>query len=327
MGIDIPYGVYEYLFKLALTIVDSHKASESVMSILSHFILKKYLSAYQISKKEKSINHTHDYKITNAKVKKVLDLGLIERVKDTSHISEIELVRNPKYYKLTEQGLFTLYIKHKTYRPHYFVVDKKGEKRFQVIALSRNSLLRYGEYDFYRFFLYPWMDKKTIANSSPQFAKKVHDLLSDIGQYVEKCLLSSLYGSLLSLMFKKYDDYQKGIDANGINHVESLFKKLDYSKVTDNKRATPPGNNEDGIIPLSYLDPNENKIYNEIAVSRYKLLASLNLKSMYYRAVFSLVSGDIKDEDKRILKQDLKFKKMLTELNSQFQNNCDLLYK
>ncbi len=327
MGIDVPYGVYSYLLKLNSTIVDSHKASESVMSILSHFILKKYLSAYQIFKKEKSINHAHDYKITNAKVKKVLDLGLIERVSDTSHISEIELVRNPKYYKLTEQGLFTLYIKHKTYLPHYYVVDKRGEEKLQVIALSKDSLLRYGEYDFYRFFLYPWMDKDTIANSSRQFAKKVHDLLSDIGQYVGKYLLSSLYGSLHPFIIKKHDDYQKGIDANGINHIESLLKKLDYSKVTNNKSATSPGINEDGIIPLPYLDPNENKIYDEITANFYKLLASLNLKSMYYRAVFSLVSEDIKDEDKRILKQDLKFKQVLTELKSQFQNNCDLLYK
>ena len=327
MGIDIPYGVYEYLFKLALTIVDSHKASESVMSILSHFILKKYLSAYQISKKEKSINHTHDYKITNAKVKKVLDLGLIERVKDTSHISEIELVRNPKYYKLTEQGLFTLYIKHKTYRPHYFVVDKKGEKRFQVIALSRNSLLRYGEYDFYRFFLYPWMDKKTIANSNPQFAKKVHDLLSDIGQYVEKYLLSSLYGVSVSTIHKKYDDYQTGMDAKGIDYVASLSKKLEDSKVTNNKGATPPIDSRGVIIPLSHLEPNEKKILGHMTVNYYKLLASVNLKSMYYGAVFSLVNGDMKDEDKRILKQDLKFKNMLDELNTRFQNNRDLLYK
>ena len=101
---------------------------------------------------------------------------------------------------------------------------------------------------------------------------------------------------------------------------------MDCSKVTNNTSITSPGNNENGIIPLPYLDPNEKKTYDEIAANFYKLLSSLNLKSMHYRAVFSLVSGDIKDEDKRVLKQDLKFKKMLTELKSQFQNNCDLLY-
>ncbi len=57
----------------------------------------------------------------------------------------------------------------------------------------------------------------------------------------------------------------------------------------------------------------------------YKRVLSVNFKSLYYRAIFSLVSENIRDEDKKMLQQDLKFKKMLTQLNNHFQSNYNLL--
>jgi hypothetical protein len=102
---------------------------------------------------------------------------------------------------------------------------------------------------------------------------------------------------------------------------------LDYLDDKNYNGTIPLKGNGEEIIPLPYLDSNEKKTLEHMTNDHYKRIASVNLKSMYYRAVFSLLSGDIKDEDKRILRQDLKFKKMLTELNNQFQNNRDLLYR
>ncbi len=174
MGLDVPYGTYDYISKLSATIIESHQVNDGTVRLLSHFILKNQLSAYQIYKKEKTINDALEYRSVNKKVKKLLGLNLIERIKDNDQISEIDLKRNPKYYKLTEQGLFTLYIKHKTYPPNSFIVDMNSKKRVLTITLTKRTLLRYGEYDFYKFCLYPWIDQDTIAKSSQQFAKKIH---------------------------------------------------------------------------------------------------------------------------------------------------------
>ncbi len=313
MDLGVPYGTFEYLFKLLSSIIELHEIDDGVMQILSYFILKQYLSAYQILKKEKSLNNKLDYSITNKKVKRLLDLDLIERIKDNTQISGVDLKRNPIYYKLTEKGLFALYLKHKTYRPRPVVVTLKGKERLTSITLSKNSLLRYGNYDFYKFYLYPWMDHNTIASCSKQFAKKIHDSLSDISQYVEKYLLSTYYGDLLSAQSGKSDDSQRGIGPDIIDHMESLIKKFEYSKDLGE------------VIPLSHLNFNEKKVLEQMTNGHYKRVGSFNFYSMYYRAIFSLVSENIKDEDKKILQQDLKFKKMLTQLNNHFQSNYNLL--
>lgn len=158
--------------------------------------------------------------------------------------------------------------------------------------------------------------------------KRFIDLLSDISQYIEKYLLSSQYEVLISEISKKYADSQKGIVSDHLEQLVSLSKKLDYTKDRKNNkgRIQLKGNGGE-IMPLPYLDFNEKTILDHIADEYYQRLLCFNLKSMYYRAVFSLISGNIKDEDKIILQQDLKFKEMLTELNSRFQNNCELLYK
>lgn len=325
MDPDVPYGPSDYISKLLSSIIDLRKIDDSLMPILSHFILKKHLSAYQIFVKEKSIDDKLIYRSTHKKVRRLLDLDLIERIKDNTQLSEVDLKRNPIFYKLTEQGLFALYLKHRIYSPHPTVVKVKGKKRLLPITLSKKTLLRYGEYAFYKFCLYPWMSHDTIASCSQQFAKKIHDSLSDISLCIEKYLLSSYYGDLISLLCKKYDDSQREVDAGGIDHMISLSEKIDYSKdKKDNITISlKEGNGE--IIPLPYLTFNEKKGLDQMTNDHYKRVASVNFKSMYYRAVFSLVSENIKDEDKKILQQDLKFKKMLTKLNNHFQSNYNLL--
>ncbi|MEJ7641053.1 MAG: hypothetical protein WKF36_02535 [Candidatus Nitrosocosmicus sp.] len=325
MDLDVPYGTFDYISKLFSSIIELHEIDDSVMQILSYFILKKHLSAYQIFKKEKSLNNKLDYSITNKKVKRLLDLDLIEKIKDYTQLSEVELKRNAIYYKLTEQGLFALYLKHKTYPPRPTVVNLKGKERLIPITLSKNSLLRYREYDFYKFCLYPWMSYNTIASCSQQFAKKIHDSLSDISLYIEKYLISSYYEDLISLQSKKYDDYQRVIDAGGIGDMESLFKKIGYSKDKEDNSTISLKKDNGKTIPLPYLNFKEKKIFEQMMYDSYKRIVSVNFKSMYYRAIFSLVSENIKDDDKKILRQDLKFKKMLTQLNNHFRSNYDLL--
>ena len=137
MDSDVPYGTFDYISKLYYSIVDLRKIDDSLMPILSYFILKKHLSAYQIFKEEKSIDGKLIYRSTNKKVKRLLDLDLIERIKDNAQLSEVELKRAAIYYKLTEQGLFALYLKHRIYSPHPIVVRVKGKKGSYPLLYQR----------------------------------------------------------------------------------------------------------------------------------------------------------------------------------------------
>ncbi|HZH38563.1 MAG TPA: hypothetical protein VEX17_00675, partial [Bacillales bacterium] len=98
MNPDVPYGPSEYLSKLLSSIIDLRKIDDSLMPILSCFILKKHLSAYQIFAKEKSIDDKLIYKSTHKKVRRLFDLDLIERIKDNTQLSEVELKRAAIYY-------------------------------------------------------------------------------------------------------------------------------------------------------------------------------------------------------------------------------------
>ncbi len=326
MDPDVPCGTFEYICKLFSSFIDLRGIDDSLMPILSYFILKKHLSAYQIYQKEKSINDKLIYRSTNKKVKRLLDLDLIERIKDNTQLSGVDLTRNPIFYKLTEKGLFALYLKHKMYSPHPTVVTVKGKKRLTSITLSKNSLLIYREYDFYKYCLYPWICHETIASCSQQFAKKIHGSLSDISIHIEKYLISSYFDDLISLFSEKYGDPQKGVDTGGIGHVVSFFEIVDYlNNKKDNRTISLQKDNENAAAPLPYLNFSEQKIFDQMLYDTYRRVASVNFKSMYYRAIFSLVNENIKDEGKKILRQDLKFKKMLTQLNNHFQSNYNLL--
>ena len=130
---------------------------------------------------------------------------------------------------------------------------------------------------------------------------------------------------MISLLSKKYDDSQRGIDASGIDHMKSLSEKIDYSKDKKDNITISLKKDNERTIPLPYLNFNEKKVLEQMTNDHYKRVVYVNFKSMYYRAVFSLVNENIKDGDKKILQQDLKFKKMLTQLNNHFQSNCNLL--
>jgi hypothetical protein len=326
MDPDVPYGTFDHMSRLFSTIANLYAVNESVMPLLSYFILKEHLSAYQIFKREKSINDKLIYKSTNKKVRRLLGLNLIERIKDNASLSEKELKRNAKYYKLTEEGLFALYIKHKTYYPRFFVASVKGKKRLLPITLSKNFLLRYNGYDFYKFCLYPWMNLDTIAKCSPQFAIKIHGLLGDISLSIGKYLASTFYEILFSPQTEKHGDSQAGIDEDNAAYVASLINKCNY--VWDkNYNITIPLKYDAETVSLPNLDFDEKKVMGQMTYNLYKRLASFNFKFIYYRAVFSLVIGNIKEEDREILQRDLRFKGILNDLKKEYHANYNLLYK
>jgi hypothetical protein len=51
----------------------------------------------------------------------------------------------------------------------------------------------------------------------------------------------------------------------------------------------------------------------------------LDLKSLYFKAVFSIVNSISKDDDLDLLKSDMKFMETLNEIIGKFDNGYELL--
>jgi len=59
----------------------------------------------------------------------------------------------------------------------------------------------------------------------------------------------------------------------------------------------------------------------------YPIGEDLDLKSLYLKAVFSIVMGVSKDDDLKLLKEDVKFMETLSELKERFNEGYELLAK
>ena len=78
-------------------------------------------------------------------------------------------------------------------------------------------------------------------------------------------------------------------------------------------------------LPPPTLTLKQREITGQISKAILEEAKSFSLKPLYYRAIFSLVIGNIEDEDKKILENDTKFKRILDEVNTQFKNNYGAL--
>jgi hypothetical protein len=298
--------------------------------MLSHFISADHLSVYQLFKAEKLRDQKLHYKSIHKAFQRIVDLNLVERIEvgDDVQLSEKELARSAKYYKLSEEGLFTLYIKNRTYFPRLSMIKTSGGKRkVKIVDLTKNFLLRYERYDFYRICLYPWIDYSTIASCSPQFAKTINELLSDICIYMEKSLRHFFNRHYFSRFSEEWDILEEGIDAGGKDDkipFMVLFEKT-YNFEKKEKEKESKGYGKKMSLPRSALTLKQRAITDQIPEAMLEESKLFNLKPLYYRVIFSLVIGKIKEEDKKLLEKDAKFKRILDEVNTQFKNNYNTL--
>jgi hypothetical protein len=331
MGLNSPVDMPSpkwYINKLSLYSLSLDEVDEGIIKLLFHFISSDHLSIYQLYKAERLKNEKLLYKSTHKAFQRLVDLNLVEKIgsDDDIQLSEKELVRRPNYYKLSEEGLFTLYIKNKTYFPLPSLIKANGGKlRAELVDLSKNFLLKYRRYDFYRFCLYPWIEHNTIARCSPQFAKTINDLLSDICIYMEKSLKYFYYKHTFSQYHKEMDILEEGIHAwekDDKMPMRSLLEKIDKF---EKKEKENKNDRKKMYLPSSAFTLKQRDISGQISAAMLEEAKSFNLKPLYYRIIFSLVMGNIKEEDKKLLEKDTKFKRMLDEVNTQFKNNYTAL--
>jgi hypothetical protein len=173
--------------------------------------------------------------------------------------------------------------------------------------------------------LHPLIENNTIASCSPQFAKTINELLSDICIYMEKSLRYFHYKHIFSQYHKEMDILEEGIHAG---EKDDKIPMMSFLEKIDNFEKKDKENKGDGkkmSLPSPALTLKQRAITGQISEAVLEEAKSFNLKPLYYRVIFSLVMGNIKEEDKKLLEKDTKFKRILDEVNTQFKNNYTAL--
>jgi hypothetical protein len=317
-----------YIWRLTFFLLTADKVDKGTIKLLSHFMSTDHLSVYQLFKAEKLANEKLHYKSTHKAFQRLVDLKLVERIEsdDSVQLSEKELTRSPKYYRLSEEGLFTLYLKNKTYFPHPSIIKVNGGKRqMKLIDLSKSLLSRYRRYEFYRHCLYPWIEYDTIASCSPQFARKVNDSLSDICIFMEKSLRYFYNKHVFSQLSKEMNALEGGIAAGEKDDKIPLISLAEKIGSFEEQEKEDKGDGKRRSLPPPALTLKQRAIAGQISFAILREAESFDLKPLYYRVMFSLVIGEMREGDKKLLEKDTKFKRILDEVNTQFKNNYTAL--
>jgi len=193
-----------YMYRMNLAVDKIYEIDRNTINLLSLFVFNSHLSIYQIfkiieSKELKPIA----YKNIHKKVKKLIELNLIERIGD-SNISEKELEKGAKYYKLSEEGIFTLfYDSNVLAKPSYYYYDQTFDRENDITQKLLNIFLDYKKEifknhkncNFFEIFLYPWIGIDTVLNLDEKTIDIIRLFLADCCNVVKDHILSFPQGT------------------------------------------------------------------------------------------------------------------------------------
>ncbi|MDQ4074435.1 MAG: hypothetical protein M3162_09065 [Thermoproteota archaeon] len=295
--------------------------NEGIVYFLSRFIACKFLSSYEIYDIERQVKPSIQYRSVNKKVHTLDEMGLITRITNPDQLTGKPLGKGARYYTITEIGLFILYRSYKTYLPQLAATrnKKNGKIHGYLIDISRETIFRFREYEFYRLFLFHWLTDHTIKNCSTQLIEKINDALSNICALIEKTVMQATKQSLFTTIR----------DLNNINPAEyNSYKKAVQSLQKNEKEFEDEDKGRRGALPTGSGDffynisDQERSIFSRQFASLWNVLGSFKTRSIYHRMVFlTLIDEEIKDKDKELLRNDSKFREWVYETNSKLRNN------
>jgi hypothetical protein len=131
------------------------------------------------------------YKNVNKRVNALLSSGLI--IEETE-IDDGNNKHNAKYYRLTEYGIFQLFLN----RLHSMFINQSDVRKGKELPASSNVLTFFRNYSdsmLFEIFLYPYFKKDSIFAIGD-------DLLFDLYRYLSSCCVR----------IEKYLKYGQGID-------------------------------------------------------------------------------------------------------------------
>ena len=151
------------------------KSILAYFNILEQFAWEKSLSAYQISGKLKSTASQMAYKNVNKRLHGLVSLNLIQET--VAHRNNINK-HNAKYYRLTEYGIYQLFLNR---------LSEICIRQLDIIKFGKppspNTVIFFRNYDkcfLFKSFLYPYFEKDTLLAIG-------NYLLWDLFHYLADC--------------------------------------------------------------------------------------------------------------------------------------------
>lgn len=127
---------------------------------------EKYLSAYQIWSNLKPTRLKMAYKNIHKRISALFSLGLIKETK----VVGISNKRRTKYYRLTEYGIYHLFLK----KLNLLLLNQPYLRQDKHTAHEDASFLQnYRDSVLFKIFMYPYFKKETLLAIGPAI---LHDL-------------------------------------------------------------------------------------------------------------------------------------------------------
>ena len=118
----------------------------------------------------------------------------------------------------------------------------------------------------------------------------------------------------------------KRLDSNHIiiSYTSDSIREVELIYNEEEKKLYVISIDDDNISKVSLYANSIKKVKLSSSIVQDYFLNHLDLSSLYYKAVFSLVIENIKNSDTQLLKEDAKFKEMLLKLNNKFCSNYNM---
>ena len=144
------------------------------LDILELFAQTNYLTIAKITCIIKSTKLERAYKNVHRTIQKLKSLKLIQEtpVKERRH--------NEKFFKLRDEGIYLLFLKRLQGILVNQLLVKKGET---PVSYVYNFLNHYGDNLLFEFFLYPYLEKRTISVDN----KFKFNLVIELFNYLNEC--------------------------------------------------------------------------------------------------------------------------------------------
>ncbi|HET7147794.1 MAG TPA: hypothetical protein VFI73_04775, partial [Candidatus Nitrosopolaris sp.] len=131
------------------------KIANDALNILELFAQRECLTIAEITNLIKSTEMEMAYKNVRNRVQKLKSLNLIEKTKVDKRTRH-----NDKYLKLTDDGIFQLFLN----RLEGILIDQSSVKKGKESVSNVHSFLKhYGNNLLFELFLYPYFEKQTVS--------------------------------------------------------------------------------------------------------------------------------------------------------------------
>ena len=167
-----PIAMCRYIYTISGFHRKAPKIDSIFLDILEQFALEKSLSAYQVCFKLKSTDLKMAYKNVNKRIHGLISLNLIQET-EANNVNK----HNAKYYRLTEYGIYQLFLNK---------LNELRTREYNTVKFTKspspNTLIFFHNYAdnlLFDSFVYPYFEKETLFAIGDYLLSNLYKYLAD----------------------------------------------------------------------------------------------------------------------------------------------------